>query len=516
MHHEIASSLTEAFSAYNEGNYEKCISLSKKVMMLDDGNIDAQNMIAVSAHRLKKYEDAVNSIMCVAAHNIDKDINIVNFSEIIRNALSHIQNITDDEEKKKVIISCYKAVHFSMMHKGKFNVDIAFPILVKNMIDIGYQQEAINISRASFKATSHSEIPLMCTHIMLDLGIIDEECLRNSANLGVKFIRENKNMDFSFSAVLYWCYWKKKFKSMNFFLNLMKKKLNQNTIIKSKILHAWNMTIIDREFYANKIYKFNYVINYKKNHIASQIEGKNVVLISVDDNYWNRFARQMTEDLLLKSRSFPVHVCIMNASAETLSSLSEWEKKQPRLGYSIIDTDDQRWISSTNKQFFRKTYFACNRFMITEDILDIYKKPIISLDGDQVPLGNMDEFVEKLLECHDGDIAIHYGTRLGPGREMVCDLAVFRPTPATHLFFSLLKRYMGYFLSQDYALWTLDQVSFYAVLSFLQISRMSPRLSLIEQEKFHFDRYLFHPLDSTDKDALIRTKRATLATEEGK
>ncbi|MCW2249481.1 hypothetical protein M2352_005164 [Azospirillum fermentarium] len=515
MHREIASIFAEAFSAHKEGNYEKCLSLSKQVTLVDNGNADAQHMIAVSSHKLKKYKDAVDSIMCAAAYNINNQSIAFNFREIIRAAASHLQKIECKKEKEDIILSLYKAAYFSSFYEKELEIEFSFPILVNELIRIGYNQEAINIARLSFKTTSHTEIPLMCTHILLDLGLIDEECLRNSADLGVRFIRKNENLPLSFASILHWCYWKNNYKSLNFFLGIMKKKMSEKEILSSKVLHAWHMIRIDNNFYKNHVYQFNSTVTYEKNQSAKKIEGEGIVLVSVDENYWNRFARQMVEDLLLKSHTFPIHACIMNASASTQSFLAEWAEQYPRFGYSVVETKNQKWISDVNKVAFGKTYFACNRFMMMEDVFNIYGKPIIVLDGDQVPVGDMDEFIHMLLDRHNGDIAIHYGTRLGPGREMVCDLAVFRPTPGTHLFFSLLKRYMGYFLSQDYALWTLDQVAFYAVLFFLQKGGMAPRLSLIEQEKFPFHRYLFHPLDSMDKDAMIHAKRMALAAQGG-
>ena len=379
------------------------------------------------------------------------------------------------------------------------------------MIIIGYKQEAVNLARLSFKINSSSQIGVLSTFNLINFGITDEECLKKSADIGIKSIRKKEYAPYAFCSVLFWCYWREKYKSMEFFLREMEKTIDINTIINSKQLHTWYMTKVDESFYKDILYKFNIDIQYQQEEYASHTDSKGVIFICVDENYWNRFSKDLAQDLLLEGTVFSVHVCIMNPSQETQNILTELKKDYSRFGYSTVNINNQPWISDTNKNMLYKTYYACNRFMMMNDILGAYQIPIISLDGDQIPIGDMDEFVERSLLEHDGDVAIHYGTRLGPGLEMVCDLAIFRPAPSTHLLFSIVSKYMAYFFSKGYALWMLDQVSFYAVLKFLQISGMAPRLSHIKLEQFPFDRYLFHPLDSVDKDAAIHAKRAARA-----
>jgi len=510
---DISTLLQEAFAAYMEGNYEKSLALSQQAKLADSKNIDALHIFALSLRRVGRYPESIDAIISVLSQDINHHGAAHNFNQIILDAASYMARTDSKKEKEDIAFACYKAISFGSLHNNIINTGWIFPYLVKEMMGSGHTTEGINITRKALNISNNFEPSLLCNEILLDFAITDQEIIKRCTSIGVKLIRENKNIPSAFSAVLFWCYWNNKHRSLQFFLEVMKKRVPSNTIINSKMLHCWHMTRTDKDFYRYQAYSIETALHYTENHRARWSEGKGVIVISVDDNYWNRFARHLVHDLLTQSNTVSVHACIMNPTEATLDLIADWRNEYARFGYSTVETDKQTWISETNRKFLLRTYFACNRFLVLNDMFDLYRQPVIILDGDQVPIGNMDEFIDRLLAGHDGDMAIHYGTRLGPGRELVCDLAAFRPTPATHLFCSLVHKYIRYFLTHDYALWMLDQVAFYAVLNFLQITGMAPRVSLIRREQFPFDRYIFHPPDSQDKDALIHAIRTARAVQ---
>ena len=112
------------------------------------------------------------------------------------------------------------------------------------------------------------------------------------------------------------------------------------------------------------------------------------------------------------------------------------------------------------------TYFACNRFYVAPALLDIYRRPMVSLDIDIAPTPAIDRVLAGVAEV---DFACFNTGRREPASVYQASVMVFRDTPAGRDFLDALGRYCLPRLDEpDSFNWMLDQAALISVKSWFE------------------------------------------------
>lgn len=225
------------------------------------------------------------------------------------------------------------------------------------------------------------------------------------------------------------------------------------------------------------------------------VYGEIVFFVSCDSVYYHQAAIRLIKNFYQWGEKYCLHLNVVNPTDETVASLADLKEIYPYLAYSFINKVDSMVKESSHQWNFiyKKTLYACSRFLILPDLMKIYNKTIVVLDADTVCKSPVAMFVEKFSKKFNHEIGVKFNENLlGPGRDCEIDILAFSNTMHAFFFATLLRNYILHFFERDHALWMLDQVGFLAVKKYLENVGYAPRTYLFNRDDFLVSEYFAH------------------------
>ena len=501
MNNTENSLLMNAFHLHKQGNLEKAIQVYTSILDDDPDNFDALHLRSVAMRRTGHLADAIRGILRAIMIRPDIQVAVENLNSMLADAQIIIKS-SSNKDSCDVLEACYNVVFANSISKDFKPDDRIFFWMSCALAKRGLWKEACQVARQSFLVLGeNSPIPFLTSIALVDLVVLDDKLIKLSAQYAVKRLRKNCDSPEAISCFLFYAYWKDKPKSLDYFISSALNKLGNDVFASEMTLRFWYLCRTSARFFSNNVLNANEEILIREYKYATALEKRAVILISCDDIYWKKFSQKFTLEIIQGLRTDFVHINITDASNETKEEILKIANANSRIGYSFVSISDQNFAGNNKESSsqFKRTFYACCRFLIVPDLLSVYQCPIIVLDGDQVLKGSIEEFVDLFLAFATGDVAVNSGTRMGPTRELVCDVSGFRPTVAGRFFSRMLKKYILHFLRREKVLWMLDQAGFYSVYSFLKQMDMEPKITLLNREGVDAKNFFLHA-DGNKKD----------------
>lgn len=179
---------------------------------------------------------------------------------------------------------------------------------------------------------------------------------------------------------------------------------------------------------------------------------KSIVLVSCDNNYFNKFAnvflKGVTENLINKI----CHFHIINPDDNTICQLNSFARSNVFFNFSY------EYMQNASK-----LYYACSRFMQLNFIQEWYQRDVIVCDIDAYFKSDFDNLLEQnfdILLKVDNNCNLH----LLPWRGVAAGFCIFKNNARVSVFSKNLRRYLLNFVSENAEkFWYLDQTALFSV-----------------------------------------------------
>jgi hypothetical protein len=357
------------------------------------------------------------------------------------------------------------------------------------------RREAVVVAK---KLLAHSKERLdLQFRIMLefgDMGITDDNLDKLSAKKAIVSLRTSPPIIYPLLVLLSYAYKKKKHGLVERLINRGRAYFmdDEQSYLQGRQYFMYRTA---PEFFNLHVVNKSSTMSFHKLVMPRERVGDTVFLISCDDVYFCRAALQMIEKFYRWNDSTCLHINIVDPSDTTKTAIDAMTLKYPGLAYSFLDggfiekrVKDEAWGG-----IYRKTMYACSRFIVLPELMHLYQTTFVVLDADQDVLLPPQHFLKRLAENFKHDLAVKFNDHLlGPGRDCEIDITIFSYSTATNLFVKLLKSYILYFIEEDYPLWMLDQAGFLAVLTYLETVSYKPSLYYLNRDAFKTSDYFSH------------------------
>ncbi len=191
-----------------------------------------------------------------------------------------------------------------------------------------------------------------------------------------------------------------------------------------------------------------------------------VYVIACDSGYFHRFARAVLRSVRAHAGpAIRLHIHVVDpdrAVAPSIASL-ETELGADRLAISMEQIDLSGPIRSLA---WRRTYYACARFLELPRLLARYRAPILAGDSDQLTLKPLGPVLDRLAAA-EADVGLFRvsANRLDFSSHILANAVFAAPTPAGRAFCARVAAYIRRALASAPAdPWYLDQVALQACL----------------------------------------------------
>ena len=160
-----------------------------------------------------------------------------------------------------------------------------------------------------------------------------------------------------------------------------------------------------------------------------------------------------------------------------------------------VTTEDNPFPAHETKQ--RKAYYACGRLVHLPYWLDLYRRPLLSLDVDFVVENALDALVDAAQGC---DLGLNPRDPVdSPWLDIIANIIVANPTPAARRYFVAVKNYALTYLRREREAWLVDQSALYCVLRMMERFAAPPSVAWIPADKqtclWHIGHAYDHLLD---------------------
>ena len=177
-----------------------------------------------------------------------------------------------------------------------------------------------------------------------------------------------------------------------------------------------------------------------------------VIFVACDGAYFDRFISALLHSAVrnLGTRCC-FHLHVMNPPADVTARLAHFEALLGHPGISL-STEQVAPLGDP------RTCYACARFRLLPHLLRRYRRPILMLDADLIVLRPLTGLLDSAAG-HDGALVMSETAAFEPWNWLWADVVLAQPTDGAEAFFTLVARYIEYFLKQGEARWFLDQIA---------------------------------------------------------
>ncbi len=185
--------------------------------------------------------------------------------------------------------------------------------------------------------------------------------------------------------------------------------------------------------------------------------GQAVYFLCCDGVYFERFIEAAVNACVQNSGvDFIIHIHLVNrlpAAEVILTRLGN------RLGKERLRLTEETIDLSMFGDAKRRTYYACRRFYMLPQLIQIYARPILCADVDQLVMGSVHELLER-MDGYDVGLVHDLLNKMNMTSYFSATAAFLMPTPAAFKFTERVRRYIDYFMTAERsALWHLDQAA---------------------------------------------------------
>ncbi|CBS90242.1 tetratricopeptide repeat protein [Azospirillum lipoferum] len=218
--------------------------------------------------------------------------------------------------------------------------------------------------------------------------------------------------------------------------------------------------------------------------VAPGADGRPVLLVGCDDDYWRRFGAAFLDSARERAPSCAMHVHIVNPSAETEAALAD----PAGAGGGPLSVSFEAADLGGLPDPVRLTYYASARFAVTQRLLRQQVGPVIQVDVDALLLADPGA---AMAGWPGWDVAVMQDRRgRGPTRDFLAGFLAFNRTPAAQRYLDLVVAYIARHFDEGRAFWGLDQAAPFCTHDHLVRSGGAPTLIRFDFEAFPFLRFL--------------------------
>ena len=165
-----------------------------------------------------------------------------------------------------------------------------------------------------------------------------------------------------------------------------------------------------------------------------------------------------------------------------------------------VTTETCPFPAQESKQ--RKAYYACGRLVHLPWWLDHYRCPVLSLDVDFIVESALDGLVDAAKSC---DVGLNLRDPVdSPWLDVIANIIVANPTPASRRYFAAVKNYALKFLRQEPEAWLVDQSALYCVLKMMGRFATPPSVAWIPADRQACLWHIGHAYDHLLNDPRYR------------
>ena len=199
---------------------------------------------------------------------------------------------------------------------------------------------------------------------------------------------------------------------------------------------------------------------------APETDPESVVLLSMDGNYFKKYARRFLLSLHEKMtiEDWLVHIHIVHPDQECLDAAQQYRQQGIPLvlSWSYPELPEQK--ASKTETIEHRTLYACSRLLLWPWALETYNCPVWIVDCDM-------EMVAPLPAINDNYDAgfIRFPNSLQPlYQEFFLSASYIHPSREGIRFARAMASYIHHFMAKRLWVWGLDQVALYAVWAFFE------------------------------------------------
>jgi tetratricopeptide (TPR) repeat protein len=366
------------------------------------------------------------------------------------------------------------------------NIDLAGVRMLWALMRLSRREDAILLCHDLLERTLPSpkdEVILDCVLFLIDLGTVDASLLRKAA---LEWARPVLRMDprsiTAATTIAQYLYLKGRTRLLGRLQKAFYAQFDDTVVKQHNKLRFWYIARFDEDFfaglpeYADVIKAFPPMYGLGGLDAPSRPD-RGVIFVSGDEGYFNRFGALFLERLRRVDPTADVHLHIINPGPRSLEAAAGLKAGWAgRLNVTVEQAQD--FTRRYTDQADVKTYFASVRFVRVAQLLPVYRSKILVIDIDTV----LRRDLAPLMDARSCDALVRYGNKMGPTREYLAGAILFDWTDAALRYLQLMTRYLGRFLSDERAYWTLDQAVLYCCADVLRRRPGAPKIGFYGPE----------------------------------
>ncbi len=227
---------------------------------------------------------------------------------------------------------------------------------------------------------------------------------------------------------------------------------------------------------------------------------RHVVLISCNPPYVRKYGFPFIRSFAAHGhRDSLLHLHIYDPDASILAEVRSLMSKSGLARYAVT-TETSPFPAHETKQ--RKAYYACGRLVHLPYWLERYRRPLLSLDVDFIVESALDGLIEAATQC---DVGLNPRDPVdSPWLDVIANIIVANPTPASLRYFGTVKNYALRYLRQERQAWLVDQSALYCVLKMLERYATPPSVAWIPADSQACLWHIGHAYDHLLNDPRYR------------
>lgn len=349
--------------------------------------------------------------------------------------------------------SLYKSIYrkFNLLNVIPNLVDIAFISVKKNLlVDRDLKYKLIN-NLINFGLSRDNNTALTNQLYYLKLKVLREFKKFPEFNQTYQNIsKEMQNIVFIQFEYLHFLLEKEKYEEAEKVL----KKINSAKSNFYKNLKIFNF---DKQFF-EKIINDKNDLKHDIIHYEEQIvsDYNYVVVVSGDYRIFVKEMINFIESLKKSSTKFLLSVLIHDAQQNEIDTICDFMSSLKLDNYRI-DFENSKCLKLSEIE--TKSYYTARRYILVNDMMEKYSKPIFLFDADSIIRKNLNEYLDINSQV---DMSLYIKDEIRYFNLIItANQAMFNLTSNSKIFLNFYKKYIFYLLNNKKLIWHVDQIVLY-------------------------------------------------------
>ncbi|GEO80712.1 hypothetical protein ROR02_08430 [Pararhodospirillum oryzae] len=320
---------------------------------------------------------------------------------------------------------------------------------------------------------------LVLVMILLDHAIVDRPLIREAARYALVLWRRNPQDIGAVYSVLFELYTRGRLVEASRLARRLLARFDQATVADAPSLKFWDLFEVRDSFFRAQVLTQPRPLADVRLEKATHAPGPAVLLVSCDGGYWRLFTKWGAPHILARAPGLAVHVHLVDPEPADLADLEALRAREPRFGFSVNQRATDPIWPADDPAAYRKTYYACARFLALPRLIAAYDKPILLLDADGILRADPEPIVAD-WQARDVGFAVRHGKAIGPFREFTCSTLYLNDRASARFYAEVVAGYIAAFMANGKPYWTLDQVALYCAYHWMKGQGVAPRLELLD------------------------------------